>query len=350
MGILEWIVVTVLLTSVIGACVLLYHLMVQNGRILLRLEALEQHQRDQNVLSPHEHAFPPGFPAGTVLSDFSLPSLSGETAAFSRWQGRRVLLIFFNPGCPFCGQFLADLAAFMATSPDLPAIPLFISRGDPADNQGLFQRHDIRFTVLLQEDSEVSSLFKIPGTPTGYLVDERGTTASELLVGADPLMAALRTSDQPRIAGRFTRSLPESRVQHKGLNAGAPAPDFTLRSLDGAELSLKDYRGRRVLLVFSDPECQPCDRVAKELERIHRESDGLQVLMVSRGEGDANRQRAAEYGLTFPIGLQRHWEVSRSYAMFATPVGYLIDAKGVLLSDALVGAEPILKFALRNWR
>jgi hypothetical protein len=36
--------------------------------------------------------------------------------------------------------------------------------------------------------------------------------------------------------------------------------------------------------------------------------------------------------------------------MFATPVGYLIDAKGVLLSDALVGAEPILKFALRNWR
>ena len=100
-----------------------------------------------------------------------------------------------------------------------------------------------------------------------------------------------------------------------------------------------------MLLVFSDPGCHPCNRVAQELERIHRRSEGLQVLMVSRGDRVANEEKATQYGLTFPIVLQRHWEISRAYALFATPVGYLIDEDGVISSSAAVGADPILNLA-----
>jgi hypothetical protein len=57
---------------------------------------------------------------------------------------------------------------------------------------------------------------------------------------------------------------------------------------------------------------------------------------------EANRAKVKEHGLTFPILLQKQWEVSRDYATFATPVAYLIDEAGVLASDAAVGAEPIL--------
>jgi hypothetical protein len=46
-------------------------------------------------------------------------------------------------------------------------------------------------------------------------------------------------------------------------------------------------------------------------------------------------------GLTFPVALQRHWEISLLYAKFATPVAYLIDEQGVLATDVLIGPEPI---------
>jgi hypothetical protein len=44
--------------------------------------------------------------------------------------------------------------------------------------------------------------------------------------------------------------------------------------------------------------------------------------------------------------VQKQWEVSLKYGMFATPIAYLIDERGVLLSDVAVGVEPIL--ALRH--
>ena len=50
----------------------------------------------------------------------------------------------------------------------------------------------------------------------------------------------------------------------------------------------------------------------------------------------------AEAGLTFPVCLQRQWEVSRLYGMFGTPVAYLIDEHGIIAADVAVGVEPIL--------
>ena len=64
--------------------------------------------------------------------------------------------------------------------------------------------------------------------------------------------------------------------------------------------------------------------------------------MISRGGAKENRKKMKEHGLTFPIVLQQQWEISRQYAIFATPVAYLIDEAGVVIHDAAVGVEPIL--------
>jgi len=96
-----------------------------------------------------------------------------------------------------------------------------------------------------------------------------------------------------------------------------------------------------VVLVFSDPQCGPCNQIAPELEQFHRRTGAAQVVMVSRGEVEANRQKAAEHGLTFPIGLQKQWEVSREYALFATPIAYLVDERGVIAAEVATGGEPI---------
>jgi peroxiredoxin len=118
-----------------------------------------------------------------------------------------------------------------------------------------------------------------------------------------------------------------------------------LPRIDGGELALNQLRGRHVLLVFSDPECGPCEELAPRLQELHQRREDLQVVVVSRRGLDANRAKAAALGLRFPIVLQRQWEISREYGMFATPIGYLIDEQGVIASDVAVGVEPILALA-----
>lgn len=144
-------------------------------------------------------------------------------------------------------------------------------------------------------------------------------------------------------ASRFEdRSLARSRIKRDGLKAGTSAPSFRLPRLDGGELSLEELRGRRALLVFSDPHCGPCNALAPELEKFHRAHTNTSVLMISRGEPKENRAKIKEHGLTFPIVLQRQWEISRLYAMFATPLAYLIDESGIITHDVAVGVEQIL--------
>ena len=63
--------------------------------------------------------------------------------------------------------------------------------------------------------------------------------------------------------------------------------------------------------------------------------------MVSKGEPKENRAKVKEHGLTFPVVLQQQWEVSRRYAMFATPIAYMVDQAGIISHDVAVGVEAI---------
>ncbi|RMF94340.1 MAG: hypothetical protein D6736_00195, partial [Nitrospinota bacterium] len=148
------------------------------------------------------------------------------------------------------------------------------------------------------------------------------------------------TNGHPRPKGH--RSLAGSRINRSGLSAGTLAPDFTLPRLKGGELALAEYRGQPVVLVFSDPHCGPCEQLLPQLEALHRRTPAVQVILISRRGVEENRQKVQKHGLTFPVVLQRSWEISRAYAMFGTPIGYLIDGEGRIAAEVAVGAEPIL--------
>ena len=70
--------------------------------------------------------------------------------------------------------------------------------------------------------------------------------------------------------------------------------------------------------------------------------------MISRRDAEATRAKAEALGLTFPIVMQKQWEISLKYGMFATPIGYLIDEQGIVVKDVAVGIEPILALAERT--
>jgi len=326
-----------------------YQLLRQNGRILLHLETLEQRLGPLPTAPTAAPSPPPGLPIGSPAPEFALPDLSGARRALSQFRGRRLLLIFFNPGCGFCTRMAPDLATLPTDGDADRPLPLVVTTGEAEANRRLVQEHGIRCPVLLEERMEVASRYQAHGTPMGYLIDEQGNLASEIAVGAEALLAlAAERAAAASVNGNGhqpyggNRDLADSRIKRDGLSAGTPAPGFRLPRLDGGELSLEAYRGRRVLLVFSDPHCGPCDQLAPQLEQFHRRTAQIETLMVSRGDLEANRAKMAEHGLTFPVALQRQWEISRKYAMFATPIAYLIDEAGTIAADVAVGVEPIL--------
>jgi peroxiredoxin len=382
--------------AIVAGCWLGWQLLRQNGRLLLQLEELEK-RLDELEFGEGEE--PDSLPLGSTAPEFSLPDLAGQTRTLGEFRGKSVLLIFFNPACGYCRELLPKLAALTPSAPmaeraGLPSevlMPeegerrprifstpiLVISTGDAETNRHLFNEHRLVGPVLLQKETEVAALYKANGTPSGYLINPEGKISSRLAIGADALLEiaaeprdnlrekALDSAAEPvngnarlqeqshrsaengeadgRTSRFANRSLARSKLKRDGLKTGTPAPDFRLPRLDGrGELALSELRGRRVLLVFSSPGCGPCNALAPELEKFHRAHLELEVLLISKGEPKENRAKIKEYGLTFPIVLQQQWEISRRYAMFATPIAYLIDEHGIISHDVAVGVEPIL--------
>ncbi len=332
---------------------LAYQFVRQNGRILLRLEAIEQRLAAQSSLAAHSPAprsEPAGLSVGTLAPEFALPDLNGVRRKLSEFRGRDVLLMFFNPQCGFCTAMLDDLAALPVDGAHGQPVPVVITTGNAKQNRALFQQHGVRCVVLRQKQMDVATKYGAQGTPMGYRIDAEGCVASEMAAGAEALLRLAAPNAVPQHAhGNHGKqpdpSLANSRINRSGLKAGTPAPDFNLPCLEGGELSLVELRGRRVLLVFSDPDCGPCDELAPHLQEIHLSHPDLQVLLVSRREIEATRLKAEKLGLTYPIVVQKQWEVSLKYAMFATPIGYLIDEQGILASDVAIGVKPILALA-----
>jgi peroxiredoxin len=109
--------------------------------------------------------------------------------------------------------------------------------------------------------------------------------------------------------------------------------------------SPEDYRGSKLLLVFTDPHCGSCDQIAPELARLDRQhqGNGLALVMVGRGDPEENREKARRNGFDFPVVLQKKWELSRQYGTFATPVAFLINEEGVIARNVATGADAILE-------
>ena len=344
MTIVMWVLLGVLLLAVVALAWLLLQVLRQQGRLLLRIEALER-PTDALETSADDPARG-GLPLATAFPPFRLPDLEGEEVALEDFE-TRVLLVHWSPECGFCKEIAADLARLQTDLRRRKTELVLVSYGSPESNRALVEAHGLRCPVLLQSDGETIEGFARTGTPVAYLLDEKGRIAKPVAVGARevPELAEEVAGQRRRLASE--RPLSESLIEREGLKAGVLAPTFELPDLEGRTLSLADQRGRRVLLVFSDPECGPCDALLPDLarlERDHRET-GLAVVVVSRGEPAENRRKAEESGVEFPVVLQPGWRLSKEYGIFATPVAFLIDEEGVIKRDVASGPNEILALA-----
>jgi methylamine dehydrogenase accessory protein MauD len=135
-----------------------------------------------------------------------------------------------------------------------------------------------------------------------------------------------------------------SRLGRSGLKVGKKAPDFTLSSVAGAEVALRDFVGHRVLLVFTQSSCGPCRQIMPELNRLAARD--LQVLVLNKGDARTTHELAAELKLRFPVLIQDGLDISKKYEAFATPFAFLINENGVVASRGIISNKQQIGYVL----
>ncbi|MFT7487574.1 MAG: peroxiredoxin, partial [Candidatus Paceibacteria bacterium] len=131
-----------------------------------------------------------------------------------------------------------------------------------------------------------------------------------------------------------------------------PAPDFTLATAQGTNVRLSDYRGKIVVLEWFNPDC-PFTRYSHRSGLLgsypaELREQGVVWLGIQSGSGEElagslpqTQDLIAEWGIDFPILLDREGKVGRRFDATKTPEVFLIDADGVL---RYVGAPDNMPF------
>ena len=113
----------------------------------------------------------------------------------------------------------------------------------------------------------------------------------------------------------------------------APAPDFTLRTVNGPNLRLQEQRGQVVMVNFWATWCGPCREEMPQLNKLYAKyrASGF-VLLGVNVDDDARHATdvAARMGMAFPVLLDTDKTVSRLYDVSTMPSTLLIDRDGRL--------------------
>lgn len=118
------------------------------------------------------------------------------------------------------------------------------------------------------------------------------------------------------------------------------APDFKLKDLFGKEVSLGDFKGKRLILNFWATTCPYCVEEMPELNRFHKDfrDKGYTVVGINLGEDKKTVKRFIKEGdYDFIILLDPSLETPSHYVVPGLPTTYFIDEEGVIV-DIKLGA------------
>ena len=116
---------------------------------------------------------------------------------------------------------------------------------------------------------------------------------------------------------------------------GVAAPDFTLKTLDGKDIHLSDYKGKAVLLNFWATYCQPCKIEMPWFAELNKQygPQGLQVIGVAMDDvgNDTIKKYATDLGVNYQILIGKESVADLYGGMQFLPTTFYIDRQGKIV-------------------
>lgn len=363
----NWILLALVIVMAVvmgGVVWLLVHLLGQNGRLLVRMDSLEEALSNANInVDDDDEDYEDddeeeeGLPIGAAAPAFSLTGLYGETATLDslRARGNPVLLVFSDPTCGPCNALMPDVGRWQRNQSSKLTVAL-VSRGSVDANKGKSSEHGLT-NVLLQKDNEVADDYLTDGTPTAVLVWPNGLIASDPAGGGDAIRKLVtsavegkikepeKVADAPRAVKKPT-PIKAAAPAPGGGSIGKPAPAVALKDLDNKDVTLDTFKGSPVALLFWNPTCGFCARMVDDLKawEANKPADAPKLLIVSTGDVASNKAQ----GFTSTMVLDGGFNTGRAYGASGTPSAVLVDAEGKIASAVGVGSPAVLGILNNN--
>jgi peroxiredoxin len=166
-----------------------------------------------------------------------------------------------------------------------------------------------------------------PSPPAEGAVMKLVSAVAAFLLVAAPALAAAEASGEAKV--------------------GQPAPSFSLKDESGKVHSLSQYKGKVVVLEWTNPECPFVQRhyQANTMANTLQGFDPKQVVWLavdststhSAGTAKAWKQ---EKGFGYPVLLDTDGATGHAYGAKTTPHMYVIDAQGVLRYAGAIDSDP----------
>ena len=139
------------------------------------------------------------------------------------------------------------------------------------------------------------------------------------------------------------------------IKVGDTAPDFTLTSQNGESVSLKDYRGKAVVLYFYPKDDTPGSCAFRDQYEVFK-SAGATVIGVSGDSVESHQKFAAKYQLPFTLLSDKGDKVRNQYGakammgLFPGRITYVIDGNGTVqyIFDSMFNFKGHVEEALKT--
>jgi peroxiredoxin len=113
--------------------------------------------------------------------------------------------------------------------------------------------------------------------------------------------------------------------------------DFKLTDLKGKNWTLKDLRGKVVLLNFWATWCPPCRKEMPDLETLYRrfEPEGFVILGISDEEAGKVKPFIEQQGITYPVLLDPGRKVNELFQIQGIPKTFVYDRDGKIVAQSI---------------
>src|SRR5215510_11838338 len=138
------------------------------------------------------------------------------------------------------------------------------------------------------------------------------------------------------VIGLITLAFVDAAEEQKQPEAGKPAPEVSLTTGDGSQVSLKDFKGKWVVLYFYPKDfTSGCTMEAHNFQRDlakYNEADAV-ILGVSVDSVDSHKGFCAKEGLGFPLLSDENAKITTAYGSAMEYKGATMSARNTFLID-----------------
>jgi thiol-disulfide isomerase/thioredoxin len=124
---------------------------------------------------------------------------------------------------------------------------------------------------------------------------------------------------------------------------GFLAPDFTLSSLAGTDISLSDFKGKPIIINFWASWCPPCRAEMPAFNQVYSEYQELIILAINSTHQDS-LQAASDFvetnKLDYLILMDYSGEIGNLYNLYSLPTTFFIDSNGIIQKVLIGGPLP----------